>query len=766
MIDKNKFLKLIEQKILWLSCWMIHNANHIRSNDDGLKVGGHQASSASIVSIMTALYFDILRPEDRVAVKPHASPVFHAIQYLSGLQTKENIQNFRGFGGAQSYPSRTKDVDDVDISTGSVGLGVAMTSFISLTQDYIENKAFGKNLTKGRMIALVGDAELDEGNIYECLQEGWKHDLRNVWWIIDYNRQSLDGVVHEGLSERLSSVFEAFGWNLVVLKYGKLQKEAFSEPGGEQLKKWIDDCPNQLYSALIYEGGATFKQRVLDDIGDQNIVSQLINKRTDEEFLDLMANLGGHCVYTLCDAFKNIKDDKPTAFIAYTIKGWGTPLAGHKDNHAGLMTKVQMETFKSKLGVIDGNEWNTFLDDKSNQELDKYIKSLPFQRAGHRKYKSKKIEVDSNISIKDTSISTQNAFGKILDQYAKNNTEFSNRIITTSPDVSVSTNLGPWINRKGLFSRVESSDTFRDRKIPSAQKWIFSKEGQHLELGIAEMNLFLMLGAAGLSHELFGERLFPVGTVYDPFIARGLDAMNYACYQDARFMLAGTPSGISLAPEGGAHQSIGTPLIGLSQPGLLSFEPAFADELSIIMSYGFDYLQMENGGSVYLRLSTRSIEQPHRHIDESLKTNILKGGYWLKKPGPNPQLVIVYQGVIANEVIEAASILGERFKDIGVLSITSSDNLFHDWKNKSSNLHTHKEQSHIEVLLDYISKDTKLITVIDGHPMTLSWIGSVYGHKTITLGVDRFGQTGNIKELFSEFGIDSSSISNLGFKMN
>jgi len=766
MIDKNKFLKLIEQKILWLSCWMIHNANHIRSNDDGLKVGGHQASSASIVSIMTALYFDILRPEDRVAVKPHASPVFHAIQYLSGLQTKENIQNFRGFGGAQSYPSRTKDVDDVDISTGSVGLGVAMTSFISLTQDYIENKAFGKNLTKGRMIALVGDAELDEGNIYECLQEGWKHDLRNVWWIIDYNRQSLDGVVHEGLSERLSSVFEAFGWNLVVLKYGKLQKEAFSEPGGEQLKKWIDDCPNQLYSALIYEGGATFKQRVLDDIGDQNIVSQLINKRTDEEFLDLMANLGGHCVYTLCDAFKNIKDDKPTAFIAYTIKGWGTPLAGHKDNHAGLMTKVQMETFKSKLGVIDGNEWNTFLDDKSNQELDKYIKNLPFQRAGHRKYKSKKIEVDSNISIKDTSISTQNAFGKILDQYAKNNTEFSNRIITTSPDVSVSTNLGPWINRKGLFSRVESSDTFRDRKIPSAQKWIFSKEGQHLELGIAEMNLFLMLGAAGLSHELFGERLFPVGTVYDPFIARGLDAMNYACYQDARFMLAGTPSGISLAPEGGAHQSIGTPLIGISQPGLLSFEPAFADELSIIMSYGFDYLQMENGGSVYLRLSTRSIEQPHRHIDESLKTNILKGGYWLKKPGPNPQLVIVYQGVIANEVIEAASILGERFKDIGVLSIISSDNLFHDWKNKSSNLHTHKEQSHIEVLLDYISKDTKLITVIDGHPMTLSWLGSVFGHKTIPLGVDRFGQTGNIKDLFTEFAIDSNSISNIGFNIN
>ena len=766
MMNKNKILKLIEQKILWLACWMIHNANHLRSNDDGLKVGGHQASSASIVSIMTALYFDILRPEDRVAVKPHASPVFHAIQYLSGLQTKENIENFRGFGGAQSYPSRTKDIDDVDISTGSVGLGVAMTSFISLTQDYIANKTFGKDLPKGRMIALVGDAELDEGNIYECLQEGWKHDLRNVWWIIDYNRQSLDGVVHEGLSERLSSVFEAFGWNLIVLKYGKLQEEAFNEPGGEELKRWIDECPNQLYSALIYEGGANFKTRVLDDIGDQSNVSKLINKRSDEEFLELMANLGGHCVHTLCDAFKNIKDDKPTAFIAYTIKGWGTPLAGHKDNHAGLMTKAQMETFKAKLGILDGNEWNSFSDQEETIELDQYIKNLPFQKAGHRRFKSKKIEVDNDILITDTSISTQNAFGKILDQYAKNNTEFSKRIITTSPDVSVSTNLGPWINRKGLFSRVESSDTFRDRKIPSAQKWIFSKEGQHIELGIAEMNLFLMLGAAGLSHELFGERLFPVGTVYDPFVARGLDAMNYACYQDARFMLAGTPSGISLAPEGGAHQSIGTPLIGISQPGLLSFEPAFADELSIIMNYGFDYLQMENGGSVYLRLSTRSIEQPHRQIDESLKENILKGGYWLKKPGANPHIIIIYQGVIANEVVEAASMLGERYKDIGVLSVTSSDNLFHDWKNTSSNFISQKSQSHIETLLSSVPKDTKLITVIDGHPMTLSWVGSVYGHKTITLGVDRFGQTGNIKDLFSEFEIDSNSISKLGFNIN
>ena len=766
MNNKNNFLKIIEKRILWLSCWMVHNANHLRENQDGLKVGGHQASSASIVSIMTALYFNILRPEDRVAVKPHASPVFHAIQYLVGLQTKENIENFRGFGGAQSYPSRTKDIDDVDISTGSVGLGVAMTSFISLIQDYILRKKFAKDIPQGRMIALVGDAELDEGNVYECLQEGWKHDLRNVWWIIDYNRQSLDGVVHEGLAERLSSVFEAFGWNLIVLKYGKLQKEAFQEPGGNALKKWIDDCPNQLYSALVYEGGAVFKKRVLDDIGDQSVVSHLIDKRSDDEFLELMANLGGHCVPTLCETFENIKDDKPTAFIAYTIKGWGTPLAGHKDNHAGLMTKAQMDSFKIKFGINDGDEWNRFSDEKEYNKLDEYLKNLPFQKAGHRKYKSQKISVDENIFIKETKISTQNAFGKILDQYANNDTEFSNRIVTTSPDVSVSTNLGPWINKKGLFNRNESSDTFRDRKIPSTQKWIFSTSGQHIELGIAEMNLFLLLGAAGLSHELFGERLFPIGTVYDPFISRGLDAMNYACYQDARFMIVGTPSGISLAPEGGAHQSIGTPLIGISQPGLLSYEPAFADELSAIMNYGFNYLQDENGGSIYLRLSTRSIDQPLRNLDKNLTNDILKGGYWLKKPGSNPEIIIVYQGVMANEVIKATGYLGERFKDAGVLSITSSDNLFNEWKKKSISFNLETSKSHIEHLLQVVPRDTKIITVIDGHPMTLSWLGSVYGHKTLPLGVDRFGQTGNINDLFEEFAIDSQSISNLGFKFN
>jgi pyruvate dehydrogenase E1 component len=207
------YLADFERKVLWLSTWMIHNANHLRANEDGLKVGGHQASSASLATIMTALYFAVLGPEDRVAVKPHASPVFHAIQYLFGNQTRENLEKFRAFRGAQAYPSRTKDADDVDFSTGSVGLGVAQTLFASLAQDYLKAKGLCSGV-EGRMVALVGDAEMDEGNIFEALLEGWKHGLRKVWWIVDYNRQSLDAVVREGLWSRFEAIFRNFGWDV------------------------------------------------------------------------------------------------------------------------------------------------------------------------------------------------------------------------------------------------------------------------------------------------------------------------------------------------------------------------------------------------------------------------------------------------------------------------------------------------------------------------------------------------------------------------
>jgi pyruvate dehydrogenase E1 component len=769
-------LKTLESRLLWLSHWMIHHANHIRPKEDGIKIGGHQASSASMVSIMTALYFSALRPEDRVAVKPHASPIFHAMQYLMGNQTLEKMKNFRGFGGVQSYPSRTKDVDDVDYSTGSVGLGVAITAFGSIVQDYIGAKDWGRDMILGRHVALVGDAELDEGNVYEALQEGWKNDLRNCWWIIDYNRQSLDGVVHEGLFGRIEKIFEAFGWNVIRVKYGALQRAAFEEEGGSALRDWIDACPNQLYCALTYQGGAVWRKRLMDDLGDQGPVSALIERRADAELAALMENLGGNCVTTMAEAFADVKDDRPTCFLAYTIKGWGTPIAGHKDNHGGLMTKSQMADWQAQMGIPDGQEWEKFAKVNDPAALQTFLDRVPFFSKGRRRYSAAVLPVPSIALSSYREISTQMAFGKILGDLSKGDSDLVARIVTTSPDVTGTTNLGPWVNRRKLFARKAHADAFIEHRIPSTAKWEFTPDGQHIELGIAEMNLFLLLGAAGLSHSLFGKRLIPIGTLYDPFVMRGLDALNYACYQDARFIVVGTPSGVTLAPEGGAHQSIGTPLIGMSQDGLAAIEPAFADELAVIMAWAFDYLQRdgsgdpdertwlrdETGGSVYLRLSTNPVEQPGQRPDTDWRQGAIDGAYWLRRPGPNCEVVIAYQGAIAPEAIRAAGTLAEHRRDVGVLAVTSADRLNAGWTaaQRARAGGQGAAASHVERLMQGLPPHCCLVTVIDGHPATLSWLGSVAGHRTIPLGVEHFGQTGTIDDLYRHFGIDAESILN------
>jgi pyruvate dehydrogenase E1 component len=775
-IGRIEAIEALTRKSLWLASWMVHHANHIRPNVDGVKVGGHQASSASMAALLSTLYFGVLKPEDRVAVKPHAAPVFHAIQYLMGRQAKEKLVDFRAFGGAQSYPSRTKDTDDVDFSTGSVGLGVAFSAFASLIQDYVRAKDWArKDVPEGRMIALAGDAELDEGNIYECLLEGWKHGLRNCWWIIDYNRQSLDGVVREGLYERIEAIFTAFGWQVVTLKYGALQRAAFAEPGGDRLKAWIDACPNALYSALMFRGGAAWRERLTDEIGDQGKVSALIARRSDDELAALMANLGGHCVESLLEQFEAAGSDQPIVFIAYTVKGWGTPLAGHKDNHAGQMTSAQIEQLRANHKVREGKEWDPFEGLDNPEALQTFLDAVPFNTKASRRLSSPAVPTIGPQFIGNAATSTQAAFGKILDAIARTDSELARRIVTTSPDVTVSTNLGAWVNRRNLFASKEMADLFQKEAIPSTQKWRFAPDGQHMELGIAEMNLFLMLGAAGLSHSLFGERLLPIGTLYDPFIARGLDALNYACYQDARFLLVATPSGVSLAGEGGAHQSISSPLIGMAQDGLASFEPAFADELAIIIDWAFDYMQRSGdarpdladwprdltGGSVYLRLSTRSIDQVPREVNSLLTNSVIGGAYWLKPPTPECDVVIAYQGVLASEAIEAAARLGGDRRNVAVLAITSADRLNAGWQAaQRARLHGDKGLSHIENLLSEIPHRAGIVTAIDAHPATLGWLGSVLGHRTMALGVEHFGQTGTVNDLYRHFDIDAQAIEN------
>jgi pyruvate dehydrogenase E1 component len=749
-------LRLLDERLRWLSAWTIHHANHIRPSTDGLKVGGHQASCASMTAIMAALYFHALGPNDKVAVKPHAGPVLHAIHYLLGTQSREQLENFRGFGGMQSYPSRTKDRIPVDFSTGSVGLGVAITAFASLVQDYLLAHGMMSPDEAGRMVALMGDAELDEGNIYECLIEAYKHDIRNCWWIVDYNRQSLDATTAERMFRRFDDIFAACGWRVVTLKYGKRMEAAFAEPGGEALKRWIDEVGNADYAALTYLGGAAWRERLLKDAPDTR---PILDARDDDALAALMTNLAGHDMASLVEAFDAARDDVPTLFIAYTVKGQGLPFAGHKDNHAGLMNPGQIAALRDRLGIAEGQEWEPYAglggnaaeaarSAVENSRITREKRGRPWNVA----------EVPAIVPPAGEEQSTQAAFGRILLDLAKAGGPLADRIVTTSPDVTVSTNLGAWVNQRGLFRRQELADVFAKARIPSAQKWGARPAGQHIELGIAENNLFLMLAALGLAGDLFGERLFPIGTVYDPFIARGLDALNYACYQDARFMLVATPSGVTLGPEGGAHQSINPPLIALGQPGLRHYEPAFVDELALLMEEGFRLMQRPDGESVYLRLTTRSIPQVDRAAD-GWKAGAFAGGYWLREPGPGAEAALVYSGAIAPEALAAWEALREDVPGLGLLAVTSPDLLHRGWSDSRSGRWKGKGTgSHVEQLLAPLSRTAGLVTLLDGAPASLSWLGGVFGHRVSPLGLDRFGQTGTLADLYREYRLDVDAV--------
>src|SRR4051812_20229505 len=755
-------LKVLDERLRWLSVWIIHHANHIRTSDDGLKVGGHQASCASMTAIMAALYFHALGPNDRVAVKPHAGPVLHAVHYLLGTQSREQLENFRGFGGAQSYPSRTKDKIPVDFSTGSVGLGVAITLFASLVQDYLSAHGWMDGADRGRFVALIGDAELDEGNIYEAIIEGAKHDVRNLWWIIDYNRQSLDATSADRMFERFDEIFQSCGWRVVELRHGKRLQAVLAEH--PTLKGWFEKLSNAELSALHYQGGAAWRKRLGCEFGKD--AAEFLGEYDDDALALLFTDLGGHCVESLVEAFDAAQDDVPTLFIAWTIKGFGLPFAGHKDNHAGLMNPTQLAALRTSMGVREGEEWAPLesIGDNGRPGVEALIERSRIAR-------DKRDRAFGSVAVPEIPApagdeqSTQAAFGRILLDLSKAGGDLADRIVTTSPDVTVSTNLGAWVNQRGLFRRSEILDVFAKEKIASVQKWSATNNGQHIELGIAENNLFLMLAAAGLSGALFGHRLFPIGTLYDPFIARGLDALNYACYQDARFLLVATPSGITLGPEGGAHQSINPPLIALGQPGLRHYEPAFADELAAMMEEAFRLIDDPDGESTYLRLSTRTVRQVERS-DDSWREPALNGGYWLREPAPGAEAAIVAMGAVMPEALAAWEELKDDIPGLGLLAETPPALPPPRWApTPPGRSGGGRETSHVEQLLSRLSPSAGLVTIADAAPAALAGLGGGRGQRVAPVGVDKIGQTGRLSELYAAYRLDGAGISGGGAEL-
>ena len=759
-------LDAIQRRVLWLATRMIDYANHERPSDDELKVGGHQASSASMVTAMTALYFHWLRAGDRVAVKPHASPVLHCINYLLGQLDREYLTTLRAFGGLQSYPSRTKDPDPIDFSTGSVGLGAAAPLFASVVDRYV-GAHFGTPPGR-RFVALIGDAELDEGNVWEALADPAARGLGQLTWIVDFNRQSLDRVVPGVRSQEFTHVFRDHGWQVEVVKYGRRLREAFARPGGEALERRIDEMPNPEYQSLLRKDGAEIRRLVVDNApeADRAALADVLGAYTDEELPGLIGDLGGHDLADMIAALERADADpeRPTVIFAFTVKGWGLPIAGHPMNHSALLSTEQVGELRAVLADPD-DEWAGFAPDSPEGRLcAASAERLSEQHVAPAERVDPYAIPHEFGPVTTRRVSSQDAFARFLQDIA-NVEEVANSIVTTSPDVSISTGLGGWINKRGVFSPVV--EEVYEIEDAGPLKWEPSPKGQHIELGISEMNLFLLLGQLGLGAELHGRQLLPIGTVYDPFVCRGLDALIYSVYSGARFIFAGTPSGVSLSREGGAHQSAITASIGMELPGLTLWEPCFALETEWAMLHALRDIVRTDGEAHYLRLSTTPVDQaPFLEVLErsdraALRDDVLAGGYRLAEGGTGASRVVIAScGALIPQALAARDLLAEEDVAATVLNITSPDRLFRALRTRTGALRSGRlsDPSILERLLLPEERGAPLITVHDAAPHALAFLGAAFGAPLIPLGVDRFGQCGSQPEVYEWLDISAEAI--------
>jgi pyruvate dehydrogenase E1 component len=772
-----EILESIQDRVLWLSTRIVDYANNDRPNVDGLKVGGHQASSASLVSVLTALYFNYLDSEDRISVKPHASPVFHAIQYLLGNLDESYLKKLREAGGLQSYPSRTKDPDTVDFSTGSVGLGAVAPLFAAVTRQYVDSH-FGAR-PKSRFISVIGDAELDEGNIWEALADPAATNLGNVMWVVDFNRQSLDRIIPGVRIEQWRAQFEAAGWHVKEVKYGSKLKRVFEDDASASFKQWFDQIPNEQYQSLFGLKPTEARERFLE--GSPHGVSDFLQRYSDDELFEILTDLGGHDISSLIEAFHECDTElnKSSVVFAYTIKGWHLPIAGDKRNHSAQVSKEQIDNLRKSVGLEESNEWNRFepgsVEDSLCIARGKALKRVPGDSEISAQFPS------STGTSPSGSSSSQETFGRVLNEISRNEA-IRPYLVTTAPDVATSTNLGGFINRHGIFNK----DLKREWSNNSIQKWTESPNGQHIELGISEMNLFTLLGQLGMSGDISGQSLIPIGTVYDPFVLRGLDAFIYSVYSGAKFIVAGTPSGITLAPEGGAHQSTITPSVGVELPGVVLMEPAFGQALDWMLCDAIAHVAgakkntapdlRPNELAFYFRLTTRSIEQqPFNEAKErigeaTLRSQVLAGAYRLVDGRTTlsridnhlaPVVYLAASGAVMPEVLAAAQQLADEGVVAHVVDITSLGRVFGSWQRTlKQGIRTASTPSLPGVLRATFTEKAPIVSIHDGSSHAMAWLGSALGVPQVAMGVDNFGQSGNIPDLYAIHDLNTESIIN------
>ncbi|MFG1874035.1 pyruvate dehydrogenase [Sphaerisporangium sp. NPDC049003] len=758
--DDLDVLREIEQRVLWLSTAMVDHANRVRPNPTGLKVGGHQASSASIVSIMTSLWFECLTADDRVSVKPHASPVLHAINYLLGELDASYLTTLRQLGGLQSYPSRTKDPDPADYSTGSVGIGATAPIWGALARRYVETHFGGAGT--GRQYSLLGDAELDEGACWEAVLDPQVAELGEVVWVVDFNRQSLDRVVPNMGGTRLQGMFAAAGWQVLTVKYGGLLEDLFARPGGEALRARVDGMSNPEYQRLLRCDATELRARLTGTYAsvpgaDPGAIAGLLAGVDDTTLHAAIRNLGGHDLSALREAFAAIDDTRPTVIFAYTVKGYGLASEGHPQNHSSLLTTDQLHALAARVGADPARPWTPF-PEGSAAALRCADTAWRLRRTPPPPQAVPDVPEDFGRTPHGTA-TTQAALGRTLFDLTRQAPGAGARVVTVSPDVSSSTNLGGWLNKVGVWATDERRNWFDD-DTETILHWRERPTGQHIELGIAETNLVGLLGELGATWSRWGQPLLPIGVVYDPFVERALEPWSFGIYAGGQSILVGTPSGVSLGPEGGAHQSIKTPSIGIEQPGCTAYEPAFALDLEWCLLASLARLGRPDGRSAYLRLSTRPVDQTLANVPADpaarglRRRQVVAGAYPLRRH-ESPVVTIAAMGAVVTEALAAAARLGELGVGADVVCLTSPGLVFEAVRSRGG----HGDAP--TWILDSVfpaRRATPIVTVADGHPHTLAFLAGVHQVPGTHLGVSEFGQSGGLDDVYRYHGLDTDSI--------
>lgn len=751
-------MREISRRVLWLSTAIVDTANRGRVNESGLKVGGHQASSASMVDIMTSLWFSELTKIDRVSVKPHAAPVLHALNYLLGDLDSTYLSTLRAKGGLQSYPSRLKDPDTVDFSTGSVGIGATAALWAAMSHRYLSSR-FSTTPPAGRFVSLLGDAELDEGAIWEAVADPSVARLGALLWIVDLNRQSLDRVVPDVQIHRLMGMFDAASWQVITLKWGRLIAELFGHCGGEELRQRLEDMPNEEYQRMLRVSDDQIAPRILGPDSSEQLRG-LLSSMSASDLAHAVRDLGGHDIGLLLETYRTIDPLRPTVIFAYTIKGRGLPTEGHPNNHAALLSGEQMLELARVCGTDLDDPWAPFPHGSTASRLCA-ARGAVLARPPVVGQPLAPVPVRLSRSHK-APISTQASLGRFLADLKRAAPEIADRVVTCSPDVASSTNLGGWINKTGVWSVADRADWFAD-DTERVLRWSEGTSGQHIELGIAEVNLVCLLGELGATWSRWGERLIPIGTLYDPFISRALEPWSYGIYSGGQSIIVGTPSGVTLAPEGGAHQSITTPSIGLEQPGCIAWEPAFAQDLEWCMLAAMREVGVEGGTSSYFRLSTRRLDQTLARMPEDAlmlerrRQQVIAGGYRITDHEPSAeQVTLVGVGAIMPEVIAAAEVLAEQGITTGVVCLTSPDLVFRSFNQRGAVGHTRGDD--IISTLFPASSAAPIVAVMDGHPHTLSFLAGARGDRIRCLGVTDFGRSSDLGDAYRLHRIDTVSI--------